>query len=100
MTITFVTEASILGEINVPNTAYQGGGIYNNGAMTLSGCIVSYNQASGMGNGIYNDFSGHLTIQSKTSVYGNNQGGAIWDLFNYGQVKISNDSYVGYIWSK
>jgi hypothetical protein len=39
-----------------------GGGIYNDGTLTLSGSYVISNYASYEGGGIYNDYSGKLTI--------------------------------------
>jgi hypothetical protein len=90
--------ATITGSQFEQNTAYAGGGgIWNNGTMTVSGCYVHYNYA-GLGGGIFNGRSGKLTIQS--SNVGGNSGtnnGIGWDLYGFGQVKISKDSYVGNI---
>jgi hypothetical protein len=82
--------------------AVVGGGIYNGGKMTLSGCTVSGNTAGfvdlgviydGEGGGIFNDGAGSLIIQSST-VRGNRDAyGA--DIWNLGHLKISSDSVVG-----
>lgn len=47
----------------------SGGGIFNNGSLTLNGCVVK-NNAAGTGAGIYND-GGSLTILN-TAISGNN----------------------------
>jgi hypothetical protein len=88
--------ATITGSQLEQNTAYAGGGgIWNNGTMTVSGCYVDQNFA-GLGGGIFNGRSGKLTIQS-SNVAGNSgtNNGVGWDLYNFGSVKISKDSYVG-----
>jgi hypothetical protein len=91
--------ATITGSVLDQNTAYDGGGIWNEGTMTVSGCNVYFNNADYEGGGIFNNFHGHLTIQTASNVSGNwssnNLVGA--DLYSLGQVKISSDSYVGRI---
>jgi hypothetical protein len=86
----YKTTATITGSQLEQNTAYAGGGgIWNNGTMTVSGCLVEYNFA-GLGGGIFNSKSGKLRIQS-SNVSGNsgtNNGGG-WDLYAFGWVKIS-----------
>ena len=71
-----------------------GGGIYNDGTLTLSGSNVIGNYVSYKGGGIYNDYSGKLIIQSSSRVESN----WYYDLYNVGRkgnVKISKDSAVG-----
>ena len=88
-----VTGSSLSG--NVTSDGYidgyywvnTGGGIYNDGVMTLSGSTIS-----GDSGGIFNDKHGHLTITSMSSVVNNGT-----DLYNFGAVKISTDSDVGVI---
>ncbi len=50
------------------SAASGGGGIYNDGTLTLSSCVVTGNQQtnSGIGAGIFNDTSGNLTIDQCT----------------------------------
>ena len=82
------------GQVN--NTAYDGGGIWNDGTMTLNSSLITGSQAKHRGGGIYNGRDGHLAIQSST-VRGNYVYGGESDLFIYGgQVTISSDSHVGY----
>jgi hypothetical protein len=80
----YKASATITGSSLSGNIASYGGGIYNNGVMTLSGSTVSGNSVDD----IFNDNKGHLAINSASSVdY----------LLNLGQLKISTDSYVGVI---
>ena len=84
-----ITSSNLSGNIADGAGDYNGGGaIYNNGLMTLAGSTVS-----GNADGIFNDKKGHLTIASKSVVVSN----TLYDLFNLGSVKISNDSDVGVI---
>jgi hypothetical protein len=90
--------------------AVVGGGIYNNGKMTLNRCTVSGNTTNGgnaipEGGGIFNDGAGFLIIQSSTVrnnwdvsgsfVYAD--GADVWSL---GHLKISSDSVVGGVRSR
>src|SRR6266436_4855851 len=64
--------------ISSPN---NGGGIYNAGTLTLTGCTVSGNIATYRGGGIYNSGAGTLTLSGCTlndnkNVYG--EGGGIY----------------------
>ncbi len=73
-------------------SAAIGGGILSFGTVTLSGSIISGNQATGHGAGIAND--GTLTIISST-IRGNtagNYGGGLW---NGGALTISNSTISG-----
>jgi len=68
-----------------PNGA--GGGIYNDGTMTLSGSTVTQNT----GGGIFNDYSAVLTILCST-VKSNHYGG---DLVNRGTYSVDSCSTIG-----
>src|SRR5262249_29661911 len=88
------TAATVTGSRPSHNNADRdGGGIYNDGTMTLSGSTLSGNVVvnEGRGGGIFNDKKGHLTIQSKSSITNDYP----YDLYNLGSVKISRDSSVG-----
>lgn len=47
-------------------TTGHGGGIYNVGDLTVSGCILTNNLGDHEGGGIYNDASAHLTVSGST----------------------------------
>jgi hypothetical protein len=88
--------ATVTGSSLTDNVAqHDGGGISNDGTMTLSGSTLSGNDVpsilDGRGGGIFNDQKGRLTIQSKSSITNNYP----YDLYNLGWVKISKDSSVG-----
>ena len=77
------------------NTA-AGGGIFNQGNLTLTGSTVSDNYADGYGAGIWNDQTGDLTITS-SNITGNTcagTGGGIYDLgtVSASQTTISDNS--------
>jgi len=59
--------------ISGSQSAGLGGGIYNNGTLTLSNSTVSGNQASGSGGGIYNQIEATLTLSDST-LSGNSAG--------------------------
>jgi hypothetical protein len=83
--------ATVTGSSLSDNVAEDtGGGIYNDGTMTLSGSTVS-SDLTPDGGGIFNDKKGRLTIQAKCSITDNFS----YALSNLGWVKISKDSYVG-----
>jgi hypothetical protein len=71
----------------------DGGGIYNDGSMTLSGTTVTQNTGYDYAGGIYEDSFATLSIIQGSNVSGNN--GA--DLVNTNGVTISSDSHVGVI---
>jgi hypothetical protein len=82
-----ITGTSFTGNVALADGGFDGGGgIYNNGTMTLSASSVSGSSVDG----IFNDKRGHLLITSMSSVVNN-----YIDLYNLGVVKISNDSTVG-----
>ncbi len=75
-------------------SASSGGGIYNNGTLTLDNVTVSNNVAPsfGQGGGIYNAGGTDLMIENGSSIAGNNasQGGGIYN--NGGTVTIDASS--------
>jgi hypothetical protein len=102
------TEQVSLSGLTISNgsTTGLGGGIYNNGNLTISACTLSNNSAIyGDGGGIYNEFSATLTVSNST-VSGNtaaNDGGGI---YNYGKltttgsvVEKNRAFYGGGIWN-
>ena len=82
-----------------------GGGIHNNGTLTLNSCAISSNQASsgggptpGVGGGIVNDTSGVLTMVNCT--VSNNQAGAAsgangGGIYNIGTLTMINSTVSG-----
>ena len=78
------------------NSASDGGGIYNNGTLTVNQCTLSGN-SGGFGGGILND--GTLTVNQST-LSGNN-GGDGGGICNYGTLTVNqstlsgNSAYVG-----
>ena len=78
-------------------TGANGGGIYNQGNLTLNGIILDNNQTVGNGGGIYNDTGAELNLQTVTiGTIGNpnqaTQGGG--GLYNLGSVTICCDSVI------
>lgn len=75
-----------------------GGGIYNDNVLTLNGSTVSDNSADGDGGGIYND-GGTLTVQSRSTISGNtaggNGGGIYSDTSNPAKATITNSTISG-----
>jgi hypothetical protein len=77
--------ATVAGSTLSGNRATAGGGIYNDGAMTLSGSTVTRNStytSLPSGGGIYNDFGGSLTV-FESVVTGNSPD----DVYNVGKWK-------------
>jgi hypothetical protein len=70
-----------------------GGGIYNNGFMTLSGTTVTNNSAD-WGGGIYEDAYASLSILHNSNVSGNSPGGDIFLAYGARPATIKG-SYVG-----
>jgi hypothetical protein len=92
-----------------PSGVGEGGGIYNAGTLTLSGCTLSGNVAyddfiyefspfdpMGDGGGLYNAASGTLDVTNGSTVTGNHAAAGA-DLYNLGAADISSDSTVGVI---
>lgn len=72
-----------------------GGGIYNEGTLTISNCIVTGNTANSWGGGIYNAGAltvDHSTVSNNTVGGGDGQGGGI---YNETSVTISNSTISG-----
>ena len=76
----------------VGNGGAGGGGIYNSSVLTVSGCTLSGNSALEYGGGIYNDYTGALTLKQSTVTQNTAFVGA--DLYNLGAVT-SKGSKVG-----
>jgi hypothetical protein len=83
------------------NYGGDGGGIYNDGTMSLLASTVTGNSADGGGAGIFNDIHGYLTIGKKSDVCDNfvypvlSTGGSYEvDLLNAGVAKITGSSDV------
>jgi len=71
----------------------SGGGIYNQGTLTLTDSTISGNSAAGSGGGIYND--GTLTLLTNSAVSGNFAGKAGGGISNSGTVTLSNSTISG-----
>src|SRR5262249_16416946 len=71
-----------------------GGGIANDGTLTLSNVTVSANYAAPRGGGIYNGSSGTLTL-SDSRVSGNSTTNAGGGIFNVGTMTIENSAVSG-----
>lgn len=65
----------------VPNQGGGGGGIYNDGTMTLTSTRVLFNYANTNGGGIYNELTGVLSVTGGevTSNIAENQGGGLFN---------------------
>jgi hypothetical protein len=81
------------------NSATYGGALFNwfSGVVTLSGCTITGNNASGSGGGIYNNAYATLHILNQSNVTGNTSSAGDDDLYNLGNVDVSADSDVGVI---
>ena len=71
----------------------QGGGVFNEGTLSLTDCTISGNTAAGFGGGVYNTPSSTLTLASCT-VSGNSAyaAGGIW---NNGTLTLTNSTLSG-----
>lgn len=78
----------IINNLTVQNgkMAGVGGGIYNNGTLTMTNCIVSGSTASTDGGGIYNDGSGALTLTACTLSGNTATAGAGGGVYNNGTI--------------
>src|SRR5262249_27252330 len=90
--------ATLTGVTLSGNTAVDGGAIGNDSGMTLSGVTITGNTATDAGGGIWTAKTGHLTIQSKSTVTGNSAPvGFGADLYTLTAAHTSKDSTVGVI---
>jgi hypothetical protein len=98
-TVTDSTISGNSGYVSPPNTGWgpngHGGGIYNDGFMTLSGTVVTNNTCD-FGGGIYEDTHASLSIQHKSNLSGNYLAD-VFLAFGASPVTISRDSYIG-VW--
>jgi len=74
------------------NVANQGGGIYNNGSLSLSNSTLSGNSASSQGGGIYNNGTLSLSNSTLSGNSASSQGGGI---YNNGSLSLSNSTLSG-----
>lgn len=74
----------------------EGGGIYNDGALTVNDSSITGNTASFFGGGIYNYYDGTVTLNNST-VTGNTGGafGGAGGIFNLGTVTLNNTPVTG-----
>jgi len=70
---------------------FVAGGIYNEGTLTVSSCTVTGNSADFEGGGIYNDTSGTVTIEVSSTITGNNAA----DAYNLGVLYLDSTSTIG-----
>jgi hypothetical protein len=64
-----------------------GGGIFNDGTLTLRGCTVSANYTNFEGGGIYNDASGTVTVEISSTITG--------EVDNLGVLYLDSTSTIG-----
>ncbi len=70
-----ISNSTIEGNSAAPG-GYVGGGIYNNGSLTVNDTMISGNSAS-QGGGIFSDSLGTLTVTGGSTIEGNTGGGII-----------------------
>ncbi|MFI5455752.1 MAG: beta strand repeat-containing protein [Isosphaerales bacterium] len=73
--------------------AGYGGGIENDGTLTVTDCTIANNEADGDGGGIQNESDGTLTITNSTIT--GNSGGDGGGIDNYGTLTITNSTITG-----
>jgi hypothetical protein len=71
----------------------EGGGIDNAGTLTVRDCTLSGNSADDGGGGIYNDYYGRLTVSNST-LSGNSAGDGV-GIFNGGTLTVSSSTLSG-----
>jgi predicted outer membrane repeat protein len=71
------------------NGAFEGGGILNEGTLTVSGCILSGSSAD-RGGGIYNGYPGNLAVVDSSLIGNSGRGGGIADI--EGTVTVSDSN--------
>jgi uncharacterized repeat protein (TIGR01451 family) len=88
-------EAAISG-LSIGNgfTAFDGGGIFNSGSLTVTNCTLAGNSASGHGGGTYVNVGGSLSITNSNLIDNSTleTGGGV---FNAGVLRITNSTFVG-----
>jgi uncharacterized delta-60 repeat protein len=81
----------------------RGGGIYNDGNLTVTNSTISGNRAlvgasigssGGLGGGIYNSVSGSLSLSNST-LFGNVSAGGGGGIFNAGNLTVTNSTISG-----
>jgi PKD repeat protein len=72
----------------------SGGGIYNDGTLTVNQCTLSGNSSIADGGGIYNDVGRKLTVNQCT-LSGNSSGDSGGGIANYGMLMITNSIVAG-----
>ena len=96
-----ITGVTISGGTGTPNAGFlEGGGVFNRGTLTLTGCVVSNNQAE-RGGGILNFTERQMTLDNTlvmdnkvvSSKPGPTFGGGILNLFS-AQLTVSNGSAI------
>jgi len=78
------------------NSAGSGGGIYNNGTMTVSNSSLVNNESSLGGGGIFNDTGGTMTV-SNSSLSGNESVGLGGGIGNLGMLTVTDSTLSGNI---
>ena len=77
--------------------AVDGGGILNNGVLSLTQCSINGNAADGYGGGIYNTSTGTLTLNRCTCA-GNNSDGTVFGgggISNDGILEVNQSTFTG-----
>lgn len=77
--------------------AVDGGGILNNGVLSLTQCSIDGNAADGYGGGIYNTSTGTLTLNRCTCA-GNNSDGTVFGgggISNDGILEVNQSTFTG-----
>jgi hypothetical protein len=70
-----------------------GGGIYNAGTLTVSGCTLSGNVAAGSGGGIYNAGTAMVSGSTLSSNTAGVSGGGIYNAYVAGVLTVSNSAF-------
>ena len=75
-------------------SAWDGGGIYNSGTLTVTGSAISGNSADRNGGGIYNYRGGTLTLTGST-ISGNSAGQSGGGIDSYGTLTVTGSTISG-----
>ena len=87
----FDAELTISNTIISDNSAGEGGGIFNNGTMTITNSTINNNISTRSGAGISND-EGTSAILTNSTISGNQAGDRGGGIFNRGGVSINNNT--------